>query len=107
MKGEFKMSAINENDLMNNQLYQIILATGEDFKVFAYDEQEAIDILADHLVEEEREYSYADHYEIADLCEVGQSVDEYVEENGYYHAGEHGVYIQVTEIKTISIEEEF
>lgn len=101
------MAAINESDYINNQLFKIILATGEDFKVFAYDEEEALNILADHLVEEEREYSYADHYEVADLCEVGQSVAKYAEENNLYYAGEQGVYIQVSEIQNISITEEF
>lgn len=95
------MAAINENDYMNNQLFKIILGTGEDFKVFAYDEEEALNTLADHLVEEEREYSYADYYEVADLCEVGQSVSEYSEENNLYYAGEHGIYIQVAEIKVL------
>lgn len=101
------MAAINENTYNGEQLFKIILATGEDFKVYAFDEEEALNILADHLVEEEREYSYADHYEVADLCEVGQSVAEYAEENNLYCAGEQGVYIQVAEIQTISIREEF
>lgn len=101
------MAAINENSYNGEQLYQIILGTGEKFKVYAFDEQEAINLVADYLVEEEQEFSYADYYEIADLCEVGQSVSEYAEENNIYCAGEHGVYVQVTEIKTINTREEF
>lgn len=101
------MSAINENNYNGEQLFQIILGTGEKFKVYAFDEQEALNTLADYLVEEEQEYSYTDYYEIADLCEVGQSVSEYAEENNIYCAGEQGVYIQVSEIQNISIREEF
>lgn len=107
MKGELTMAAINENTYNGEQLFKITLATGEDFKVYAFDEEEAINLVADHLVEEERECSYADHYEVADLCEVGQSVAEYAEENNLYFAGKHGVYIPVKEIKPIDTREEF
>lgn len=97
------MSAINENDYMNNQLFKITLATGEDFKVFAYDEEEAIDLLIKHLIEDEREYACYDYYTIADLCEVGESVGEYITENNFYGNG-NGVYIKIEEIKIIKEE---
>jgi hypothetical protein len=97
------MSAINENDLMNNQLYQITLATSEEFKVYASDEQEAIDLLISHLVDDEREYAYYNYDAITELCEVGESVSEYVAENNFYQ-NENGVYIQVKEIKIVKEE---
>lgn len=101
------MSAINENTYNGEQLYQITLTTKEKFKVYASDEEEAINLLADHLVEEKQIWSYSTYQEIATLCDIGQSVSEYIEENQMYFANNQDIYIQVEEIKTISIREEF
>jgi hypothetical protein len=101
------MAAINENTYNGEQLYKITLATGEDFKVYAFDEQEAVNLLADHLVEEEQIWSYSIYQEIATLCDIGQSIAEYAEENNLYFTGKHGVYIPVKEIKPIDTREEF
>jgi hypothetical protein len=101
------MSAINENNYNGEQLFKITLGTGEDFKVYAFDEQEAVNLLADHLVEEEQVWSYSIYQEIATLCDIGQSVSEYIEENNMYFADNQDIYIQVAEIQTISIREEF
>ena len=94
------MSAINENTYTNDQLYQIILDTAEKFKVFASDEQEAITLLIGHLVDDEREYAYYDHNAITQLCEVGESVSEYIAENNFY-GNDDGLYIKVEEIKVL------
>lgn len=98
------MFPINEGYNGEN-LYQITVgAVGsyvKDFAVYAYDEQTAINLVANHIVEEEYEYLYGDHYEVADLCEVGQTVSDYAEENNLTCAGDHGIYIKVVGIQLL------
>lgn len=87
-------------------LYRVFLGTGTlwlaEFHVYAYSEQEAIDLAADYCEEQELEGLYADHYEIYDLCEAGQTVDEYAEEHGLYCCGNHGIYVKLEGIEVIS-----
>lgn len=86
-------------------LYKVTVGTGlawvKEFKVYAYNEQEAVDLVADYIEEQEFEGLYGDHYEIADLCEVGQTVDEYAEANNLVCCGNHGIYINVVGIEVI------
>lgn len=93
---------INEGNY-GERLYAVTLGTGtawtEEFEVYAYHEQEAIDLVADHIEEEELEGLYCDHYEIADLCEGNETVEEYAEANGLVCAGNHGIYLQVVGIE--------
>ena len=72
-----------------------------DFQVYAYNEQEAVDLVADYCEEHEFKGLYADHYELADECEVGQTVDEYVEANGLTCCGNHGIYVKLEGIEVI------
>jgi hypothetical protein len=58
-----------------------------------------VDLVADRIEAEELTGLYFDHYEVADLCEVGETVDEYAEANGLVCAGNHGIYIQVLGIE--------
>lgn len=85
--------------------YKVTIGTGlawvKEFKVYAYNEQEAIDLVADYI-EEKFEGLCHDHYEIADLCEVGQTVDEYAEANNLVCCGNHGIYINVLGIEVIT-----
>ena len=94
------------NTLHGETTYRVILGTGLawgiPYEISAYNEQEAIDILADHLEAQEMVSFYSDHYELADLCEVGQTPDEYAEANGLICAGNHGIYIQVLGIETVA-----
>ena len=87
-------------------LYRVIIGTGlawgAPYEVYAYHEQEAVDLVADYLEAHEVIDLYSDHYELADLCEVGQTVDEYAETNGLTCAGNHGIYVQVLGIETVA-----
>ena len=84
-------------------IYRVSVGTGlawtKQFKVCANHEQEAVDLVADRIEAEELTSLYFDHYELADLCEVGETVDEYAEANGLVCAGNHGIYIQVLGIE--------
>ena len=63
--------------------YRVYLATGtawyKVFQVYAYNESEAVDMVADYCEDNELHGLYSDYYDIADECEAGQTVDEYAE----------------------------
>lgn len=85
-------------------LYRIHVGTGtawaREFIVGAYDEQQAIDIIADFL-EEKESVLVTDYYDLYDMCEAGQTVDEYAEANGLTFAGNHGVYLHIDSIEIL------
>ena len=86
-------------------LYRVYIGTGtawlKVFEAYAYSEQEAIDIIADYCEDHELGGLYFDHYEIADECEVGQTVDEYVEANNLTCCGNHGIYMQIAGLEVV------
>ena len=87
------------------KLYRVTLGTGtawvENYEVYAYHEQEAVDLVADFCEENDYEGLFSDHYELADLCEVGETVGEYAEAHGLTCCGNHGIYLNVVDIKEI------
>lgn len=84
------------------KLYTVSLNTGlawlREYSVYAYNEQAAIDLVTDYLEAEELTGLYSDHYTLADLCEAGETVDEYAEANNLICAGNSGIYISVAGI---------
>ena len=86
-------------------LYRVYLGTGtmwlEEFHAYAYNEQEAVDLVADYCEEHELTGLYADHYELADECKVGQTVDEYAEAHNLICCGNHGIYIELAGVEAI------
>lgn len=87
-------------------LYRVYIATGtawyKVFQVYAYNESEAVDMVADYVEEHEYDGLYTDYYGIADLCDVGQSVDEYVEVHNLICCGNHGIYLEVAGLEEIT-----
>jgi hypothetical protein len=85
--------------------YRVYLATGtawyKVFQVYAYNEQEAVDMVADHCEEHEFRGLYSDYYELADECETGQSVDEYAEAHNLICCGNHGIYLELAGIELV------
>ena len=65
-----------------------------------------MDAVADYVEKQEMGGLYADHYELADCCEVGQTTDEYAEANNLTCCGNHGVYLEVLRINLINPKEE-
>ena len=96
------MSAIQ---IGTNPKYRVFLGTGtmwlQEFHVDADDMTEAVDLVADYCEENELHGLYADHYEIFDLCEAGETVDEYADMNGLICCGNHGVYINIMGIEEL------
>lgn len=86
-------------------LYRVYIATGtawlKVFQAYAYNEQEAVDMVADYCEEHELCGLYSDYYEIADECENGQNVDEYAETHNLICCGNHGIYLEVSGIETV------
>ena len=84
--------------------YRIFIATGtawlQEFYVYAYDESQAIDLVADYCDEHELEGLYADYYEIFDLCN-GETVDEYAEAHNLTCCGNHGIYIEIAGLEEL------
>jgi hypothetical protein len=101
------MYIIGTNDY-GQKKYRIFLHTGlawmEEFIVYAYNETEAIDEVADYCEENELHGLYADYYELFDICDVGQTVAEYAEANNITCCGNHGIYIRVESIELIEEE---
>ena len=86
-------------------LYRVYIATGtawyKVFQVYAYNESEAVDLVADHIGKHEYEGLYADYYEIFDLCDVGETVDEYAEAHNLICCGNHGIYLEVAGLEEV------
>ena len=85
--------------------YRVTLGTGtawtEQFDVYAYNEQAAVDKVADLVEEQELPGLYADYYELFHCCDNGETVDEYAEANGLTCCGNHGIYVQVIGIEKL------
>lgn len=84
--------------------YQVGIGTGTMYPyvetVWAYSEQEAVDKVVD-MLEAENSNLIADYYELYDLCEAGQTVDDYAYENGLVVAGNSGWYVDLKFVKEI------
>lgn len=85
--------------------YRVFLNTGtmwlQEFHVFAYNETEALDLVADYC-EEHMPGLCADHYELADHCDTGETVDEYAEAHNLTCCGNHGIYVGVAGMEEIN-----
>lgn len=85
--------------------YRVYLATGtawyKVFQVYAYNESEAVDMVADYVEENEFEGLYFDYYELYDLCE-DETVGEYAEAHNLICCGNHGIYLEVAGLEEIT-----
>lgn len=98
------MTIINpDSHYCGETLYTVSLNTGtawlETYSVYAYDAQDAIDLIADYLEANDLHGLYCDWYDLMDLCETGETPDEYAEANNLICAGNHGIYISIAGIK--------
>lgn len=86
-------------------LYRVFIGTGtiwlKEFRVYAYNEQEAIDLIADYVEEHECEGLYTDYWGLFDLCDVGETVGEYAEAHNLICCGNHGIYLEVAGLEEI------
>lgn len=93
---------INDKDC-GKYLYRVKIGTEltriQEFTVYANYEQDAVDNVADFIEEKGMSELYADHYQLSDCCDVGQTADEYAKVNGLTCCGNHGIYLRVISIK--------
>lgn len=104
-----KMTVINEGNY-GEKLYKIGVCTGlawiAEYGVYAYNEQEACDLLADWLEENESGLC-TDYWHLNDLCDSFQSVDEYAGAHNLTCCGNHGVYLAIENITEIKEEKAY
>ena len=84
--------------------YRIFISTGiiysQEFHVYAYNETEAVDLVADYC-EEHLPALCADHYEIFDICDVGETVEKYAEAHNLTCCGNHGIYLKIAGLEEL------
>ena len=101
MKKYIKSSKENK---YGEKQYEVLIGTGTAFPyketVWAYNEQEALDAVVDRL-EATGSNLVLDYYDIYDMCESGQTVDEFVEENNLVTAGNSGLFVDVIDIHEV------
>lgn len=99
-----KLTIINAGN-HGEKLYKIGLWTGlawvAEYGVYAYNEQEACDILADYLEENESDMCI-DYWYLNDLCDSFQSVDEYAAAHNLTCCGNHSIYLAIENIKEVA-----
>ena len=92
-----------ESNQCGEKLYTVSLNTGlawlQEYSVYAYNAQDAVDLVADYLEANKLRGLYCDWYDLMDLCENGETPDEYAEANNLICAGNHGIYISIAGIK--------
>ena len=85
--------------------YKILIGTGsmyvQEFYVSANNETDALTLIADYCEEHDLHWLYVDHYELADLCDTGETVAEYAARQDLTECGEHGIYMQIKGIEAI------
>ena len=93
------------NNKYGEYLYRVYISTGtawyKVFHVYAYNDNEAVDLVADFIEEHESDGLYADYYEIYDLCDVGETVEEYAESHNLICCGNHGIYLEIAGIERL------
>lgn len=96
---------INEGNY-GEKLYEVTVGAGlvwaKVFEVYAYSAGEAIDLVADYCQEhEELQGLWGDHYELADLCEIGETVEQYARKHNLTCCGNSGIYMAITDIEEV------
>lgn len=98
------VNPINEGN-HGEKLYRITLGSGiawiKEFKVYAYHEQEAVDLVADYIESKELEGLYDDWYGLFDLCDEDETVEAYAEAHGLTCCGNHGIYMQIVRLEEL------
>ena len=85
--------------------YKILIGTGsmyvQEFHVHANNQTDALVLIADYCEQNDLHWLYADHYELADLCDAGETVTEYAARQDLTACGESGVYMQIKGIEQL------
>ena len=102
------MTIINEATC-GEKTYIVSLGTGllwaSLYKVAAYNEQSAVDLVADYLEDHKCTGLYFDHFELEVVAECTEykTADSYAEAHNLTCCGNHGVYIELLNIEEVSV----
>ena len=93
------------SDSCGEKLYRVYISTGtmwyKVFQVYAYNESEAVDLVADYCEEHELEGLYADYWDIYNNLEIDETFDEFVENHNLICCGNHGIYLEVAGLEEL------
>ena len=80
------------------------LAWANLFKVAAYDEQSAVDLVADYLEDHEYTGLYYDHAELEAMasCSEWKTAEAFAEAHNLACCGNHGIYISLLNIEEVA-----
>ena len=97
------MTIINQSNY-GEKAYKIALGTGtawtEEFTAYAYNEQDALDLVADYLENEGCNGLYYDRAELEILasCSEWKTVEAFAEAHNLTCCGNHGIYVELVNI---------
>ena len=100
------MTIINEANY-GEKTYIVSLATGlawiEQYKVAAYHETEAVDLVADYIEEHNYNGIYYDYLELEMMakCSEWKTAEAFAEANNLTCCGNHGIYIEISNIEEV------
>lgn len=96
------MEIINTGNY-GEKLYTVTLGTGlawaQTYGVYAYNESEAVDIVADYCERHKYIGLYSECEELYVQRDDGETVEEYAESHGLTCCGNHGIYMQIINIQ--------
>ena len=101
------MKIINQGNC-GERAYKIALGTGtawvEEFIAYAYNEQDALDFVADHLEAEEMKGLYYDHAELNAIasCTEWKTAEAFAEANNLTCCGNHSIYVELVSLTEIT-----
>ena len=101
------MTIINHGN-HGERAYKIALGTGtawaEEFIAYAYNEQEALDLVADHLETEELHGLYYEYGELNAIasCSEWKTAEAFAEAHNLTCCGNHGIYVELVSIAEIT-----
>lgn len=85
--------------------YRIFVGTGsmyvQEFYVHADNKADALALIADYCEEQDMHWLYANHYELAELCDADETVAEYAARQDLTECGEHGIYLQIKGVEEL------
>ncbi len=97
------MNTIKLKSENGSKNYRILLGTSsfypQEFHVCANDKTEALNLVGDYCEENGLHTLYSDRHEIADLCKVGETVDEHAVALNLTCCGTHGVYVELLRLE--------
>ena len=87
--------------LEGENTYDITVSENSTFRVHAFDLPRAIDLVANHIEQNNEKGLYIDAFELEVMasCSRWKDVDEYAKVHNLTRCGDKGIYIEITNVK--------